>query len=371
LDINESWFDATVPWDSDEPKVEAILLQVLSQIIENNAGVFDALRQLLTHPNFELVYVFGNHDGLLAHYPAAQAMLRQTLLQQAPEADSRLFFGESYQHAGLNLHVEHGHRLDQFNNQHAKHNPALGDVVNVLVVNGFEQRVVAKMTDHGYDPDEINEVWQQLAEIGLLRPLTLFPLWLEMVSTQTLSFPQEKESSLKQLIRESLYDIFRQHTTVRYFVEKLHVPAWMLKALAKSSLRFPIILPVLSYIISKLVRSASSNTQQYRAAQKLNEHHGYRLIVYGHTHSPTVESLDHGGYYFNTGSWMPIIRLVKKVSKKTTPLDYLALEDRFRKMYQCSILRLEKDLTKPDVPAEYFLQTLRNGQITERGSVFL
>ena len=367
LDLNESWFAPLVPWDADVAQVEALVLSVLQTIVTNNEAVFHALHHFVMQPNVELVYVFGNHDALLERFPSAQQFLREVLLKGVPEAEGRLRFCAVFEHEALSLHVEHGHRLDAYNQEAGWHDPSLGDVVNVLVVNGFEQRVAAKMQQQGYTDSDVQAVWLHLADIGFLRPLTLFPLWLEMMPTHNMTLDATQHEALKQLIREALYDILQERSTVQYFVEKLHVPAWALKLLAKASLSLPVILPALSYGISKLVHRASSNARQYEAAQKLSAK-GYRLIVFGHTHAPAVESLEQGGYYFNTGSWLPIIRLVSRRLPKTSLRDYLDIGDRFRKMYNCSVLRLEKDLANPQRPAEYYLQTLKTGPIFEQGS---
>lgn len=363
LDITGSWFEDVMPWDADEAQVKAILNRLVVEIMENNLATFDEIRRLLRHPLTEIVYIYGNHDGLLQKFPESNEIIRQFLSPQAGE-QSRVRFMESYASEELDLYIEHGHRLDPFNRaEHATiQDPPLGDVINILVVNRFVERAIDRFRNNGYPEDFIRRMHNRLHDIEYLRPLSLVPVWIQTIANQFQNHPENvgKQESIKTILIETVKETFHDKLMIRFMRKHLRLPLPMLLLIIKSMLGIPSILPMISFITSKVVRKGHNNKYQYRAAQRIHNEKGYRLIAFGHTHIPGVLPLSKNAYYFNTGSWKPVINLFK-YSKDPVELEYLNPDVQFNKVERCGILRIEKTDIGGRTPAEFALQTIQSG----------
>ncbi len=366
LDITGSWFETPMPWDSDTERVEALLLTVLTEILDNNQVAVEQIIQLLERPDTELVYVIGNHDGLFEFFPSAQELVRQRLLQTLPEhlrQPDRVRFVRRLEVPELELYVEHGHRLDPFNSLVMGHKPPLGDVVNILIVNRFVDMVVDRMREQGYSIELIADIHSRLHDIEYLRPLALVPVWMEMMASRYRRHPENKgkRQPVDQIMYSVVSEILHDPEMIRFAVERLRVPRQLFVLFINSLLKFPVILPVVSFLTTKLVRRTHSNKYQYKMAKKLHYEKGYRLIALGHTHIPTVMPLSQNGHYFNTGSWKPVINLFKLSTKEPIDLETLAPNVEFNKIERCGIVRLEKSLLDPSSPTQFALQTIQSG----------
>jgi len=357
FDINESWLGSPEPWSEDETAVEATYLQVLREILDSNTMVLEGLQILLNRTHTKIVYVIGNHDYLLGVYPSGQELVRQRLFGVLPteQQDSqKLRFTEAYQNDRLELYVEHGHKLDPFNSYNFTHFPPLGEIINVAIVNKLHPKVLQRVAHSGYTAPEIALIKQRLKDIEYLRPLALFPLWIEEIDKQLASV--KNRPPIAQVVRDCLMEIMDDRHILAFFVQKLKLPAWLLRFLASLALNNPSTLPVMSYVVSKCLRQNHSNNYQYQKAVAIHQHSKMALIVFGHTHHPSSKPIGNSGYYFNTGSWKPVINHVK--SKKRLPFD-----EQFVKVEHWGVLRIEKKQAPFDAKTEYFLETVNNGYI--------
>lgn len=367
LDITGSWFsNDRMPWDNERAVVEQILLDVLAEILDNNRQSLEEWQRLLSHPGAEIIYVFGNHDGLLELFPSSQAYIRERVFQRLPaelRRPERFRFVTSYECERLGLYVEHGHRLDPYNVYDSKQKPPMGDVVSVLIVNRFVDMVVSRLEEQGYSAELIGDLKHRLHDIEYLRPLALFPLWIETVASQYQGNPESrgKREPIETIIRHVIADILLDDKIIGFLNERFHLPRRFFRWLVRLLVRFPAVLPLLSFIVSKLIRRTHSNRFQYRNAQRMHRDKGHSLIVFGHTHIPSVKALSHEGYYFNTGSWTPVINLFKYSDVNPAHIEYLTADERFKKVERCGILRIEKDLIKPDASPRFSLQTIQSG----------
>lgn len=360
IDITGSWFEDTMPWDPEPEKIEAILCKLIPEIIENNQAAFDEIRKLLRHPFSEIIYLYGNHDSLLQKYPAGQRVFRETITQN-PDEQQRIRFAEHFESQELELYVSHGHLLDPFNYPFI-FDPPMGDVINLLIINRFVDWAMERIRENGYSEEFTSKIHARLHDLEYLRPLSLIPVWVDSVANEFTGDPENrgKEKSVKTILIETISEILHEPQMTKLAVERLHMPKAFLSLLVKVTLRIPSILPVISFVTSKVVSRAHSNKPQYQAAQKLHKEKGYRLIAFGHTHIPTVQPLSQNAYYFNTGSWKPVINLFKQ------PLDpvefeYLNPAVQFNKVERCGILRIEKKDLSGRLPAEFALQTIQSG----------
>jgi predicted phosphodiesterase len=364
LDITGSWFEPIMPWDGNAKAVEQTLKVLLAEILENNLSTVQELREFLERPHAEIIYVFGNHDGLLQHFPSAQQVVREFICGDNAELGAKLRFEPFYFSEALDLYIEHGHLLDPFNNHtNTTQEPPLGDVINILIVNRFVELAVLRLKANGYSDEFIRRMHNQLHDIEYLRPLALVPVWIETVARQHDSHPENvgKLRSIREILISVVSEILQDPQMTRYMTQQLHLPKPVLYFVIKLTLRLPATLPLLSFITSKLVRRTHSNKYQYRAAQKIYREKGYRLVAFGHTHIPGVQPLSENAYYFNTGSWKPVINLFKYSKEDLVELEYLNPDVQFNKVERSGILRLEKADVNGNQPAEFSLQTIQSG----------
>lgn len=361
LDITGSWMESVMPWDTNKAQVQDCLNRLLWKIMDNNDAIFSEIRKLLEHPLTEVIYVFGNHDGLLQKYPDSQKIVRDFLTSDA-DTQKRIQFVDYFASEELDLHVEHGHRLDPFNRRESGTHPPVGDVINILMVNRFVELAVTRFREQGYSEGFITKIHSRLHDIEYLRPLALLPVWLDNTAKLYQTHPENegKVESVRDILIETVSKILLDSQMTRFLAAQLRLPSNSFDFLVRLILRIPAILPMVSFITSKVTRQGHSNKYQYRAAQKINQEQGYRLIVFGHTHIPGVLPLSESAYYFNTGSWKPVINLFKH-SKDPVDLEYLNPDVQFNKVERSGIFRLEKsDFTRRNL-AEFSLQTIQSG----------
>ncbi len=360
LDITGSWFGNILPWHEDSRQVETVLLETLNRIITNNASVFEEITELLAFNNVQIFYIIGNHDGLLNLFPSAKNLIL-TRLGPDKKSQNQFLFMNSLESPELGLYVEHGHRFDPFNATDTRNRFCLGDYINILLINRFRERVINKLIDNGYSAEIIEVMRQQLHDIEYLRPLTLVPLWIHTTADQYRNHPENrgKGETIDSIILSVTAEIFDASAT-RPLIDKLNLPRKFMSALLHRFIHLPGTLPIVTFIIGIVYRRTHSNRFQYSRAQKLHKYRGHRFIAFGHTHGPSVMSLGQNAYYFNTGSWKPVIYLFKHFEFDETNLETLNPFVRFSKIEHSGILKIEKDLTDPDSLPVFSLQTTQS-----------
>jgi UDP-2,3-diacylglucosamine pyrophosphatase LpxH len=361
LDVNGSWFEPVMPWDSDAAKVEETLNRLLVDIMENNLSTIEELRQLLKHPLSEIIYIFGNHDGLLQKFPSSHQVIRNFLTAD-PNEQGRIRFADHFTSEELDIHIEHGHQLDPFNRAADTAEPPLGDIINILIINRFVELAIARLRESGYSEAFIVKMHSRLHDIEYLRPLSLLPVWVQTIANQYHSHPENvgKLQSVRDILIDTISHILLDPKMTQLMTERLHMPRRFLIFLIRLTLRIPAILPMISFVTSKVAQKGHSNKYQYQAAQRIYQEKGYRLVVFGHTHIPGVLPLSESAYYFNTGSWKPVINLFKH-SKDPVELEYLNPDVQFNKVERSGILRIEKSDFTGRTPTEFALQTIQSG----------
>lgn len=359
LDITGSWFEPVMPWDDNRKAVEETLQCVLEQIFRNNPKTLSALQSFIEKPNTELLYVFGNHDGILESCPQSHRFIRQQISDKT-DNHARIHFLPFFEFEPLELYVEHGHRFDPYNGGRHFY-PVLGDVVNVLIVNRIVDLTVKRLEEHGYAKSSITKIHKQLHNIEYLRPLSLLPVWIQKIATQA-SAEQGTATHLKpfdKILRKVLSDTLLDSEMIALVTNRLHIPKALFGLILKLTLRVPAILPLVSFIASKITRKTHSNDTQYREALTIAQKTGLRLIAFGHTHIPGIKPLGSNAYFFNTGSWKPVINLFKAYTDDLVELEYLHPDVQFNKVERFGILKIEKlHMTEP---ATFSLTTLEKG----------
>jgi hypothetical protein len=86
------------------------------------------------------------------------------------------------------------------------------------------------------------------------------------------------------------------------------------------------------------------------------------MIVFGHTHIPIVSALGTRAHYCNTGSWTPVINLLKYSENKASYLEYLTAESDFNKIGHSGSLNIELDLSSATARPRFSLETIQRGK---------
>lgn len=366
IDINGSWFETPAPWNQSDPAaVQARYHQVLRNILNHNASVIKSWATLLQHPKTKMVYIIGNHDYLLARDPSGQQLILNAIGAHLPahsDFKQRVMFTHTYQNTELKLYAEHGHLLDPYNVYLQPDIPPLGEVINIAMMNQLPSRVRTQFNEQGYTEGNIQNITKRLRDIEHLRPLTLFPLWVNMLAEQfSANSPKAPSRQLiEQDIRETIITTIHEQKILDLIADKFRVPVWFLQRVVQGCLRMPWVLNATSYLLSKIIRQDQGNKDQYKKAQRLYYHSGYQLIAFGHTHKPSAKPIGEHGYYFNTGSWTPVIQFSRKPENDTPLLDR---EETFRQIEHSGVVRIYKDVSTPNQPIEYALETIRSGQM--------
>lgn len=364
LDITSCWYESTLPWDTNTEKVETILKNIITRIIENNISIIEELKLFLKHPLSKIVYVIGNHDSLLGKYKVAQELIAEKLLENLVSElkNDRISFVDSFEYPKLGLYVEHGHRFDPLNTCD-DHQPCFGDVISILIVNHSVESIVDRLKDNGYSPGLIANIESNLYDIEYIRPLSLLPFWIESLAHVYRNHPecQGKTESIQAIFRKVILNFHYNPWAIRYLSKKLHLPRYFLRFSLELMLRCPPLLPALSFLMSKLLRRTHSNNFQHKMAKKLYDEKNYRMIVFGHTHIPIVTTLGATGHYCNTGSWTPVINLLKYSENKSSYMEYLIAESEFSRIEHSGTLNIELNLSIPGSKPKFSLKTIQRG----------
>lgn len=358
LDMTGSWFEGILPWDHDARRVEALTMALLHRILDNNEAVLNELSRLVTSQAAEIVFVMGNHDGLLRRFPQARDIIRNRITEN-PDLQGTIRFVNFLDYPELSLYAEHGHQFDPFNRIQDPDVHPLGDYVNILIVNRFVEMVMSKLRENGYSAEVIGNLRVRLHDIEYLRPISLIPLWIETIAKDYRKHPENegKRETIDAIILLVMAEILDTDATKR-LVERLNLPKKFLTNMVNGFIHIPGTLPIVSFLISQAMRRTHSNRYQYKMAQRLHQAKGYRLITFGHTHIPNVMPVSQDGYYFNTGSWKPVVNLFKEQDfPPEANLEYLTPHVRFNKIERSGILVIQKSLENPDLPPQFSLQT--------------
>ncbi len=364
LDVTSCWNESTLPWDTNTEKVEAILKNIITRIIENNIAIIEEFKQLLKHPLSKIVYVIGNHDNLIGQYKVAQELITEKLFEELiPEMkNDRISFVNSYEYPELGLYLEHGHRFDPLNTSD-NHQPCFGDVISILMVNHSVEEIITRLKTNGYSPGLIANIESNLYDIEYIRPLSLLPFWIESIAHIYRNHPecQGKAESIQAIFRKVILNFHDNPWAIKYLSKKMHISKHFLMFCLELMMRCPPILPALSFMMSKLLRRTHSNNFQSQMAKKLYDEKNYRMIVFGHTHIPIVTTLGVTGHYCNTGSWTPVINLLKYSENKSSYMEYLIAESEFSRIEHSGTLNIELDLSIPNAKPKFWLKTIQKG----------
>jgi UDP-2,3-diacylglucosamine pyrophosphatase LpxH len=373
LILNGDIFDITGSWHNDEPpwknkkynpaQIEELMLDTIKTIFANNKDIIQQLINFLSHSHTQIVYVLGNHDRLIGEFSAVKKYIQAELTKSSDSNESeKVFFVDFYEDQKLGLYVEHGHRFDPFNISETNE-PALGDVINIMIVNQSVNLIAKKLKENNFEEDLIDQIISSLSDIEYLRPLSLIPFWIESIANIYCN-RQEcniRNQSIREIFRQVVLHIQNNPWVIHYLSIQLKLPRLFVKYGMQVMLRVSFLMPALSFIISKLLYRTHSNSFQSKMAYKIYKEKGSKLIVLGHTHIPSLKALSHDSYYCNTGSWTPVINLFKYSEPEYSYSDYLMAQSEFKRIDHRGYLKLEKDLTDTNSKLKFSLETMQAG----------
>jgi UDP-2,3-diacylglucosamine pyrophosphatase LpxH len=134
---SDLWFDSPHrPWHEPTQGLIETVLNILKGIYESNVGFFSTINRLCQERGLKLLYVPGNHDGLMfsRRMGPVRAALRQYLPALSSD-DPEAMFPESLMLQDYGTYLEHGHEFDEFNRSQGSVSRVIpGDVVVVEIV---------------------------------------------------------------------------------------------------------------------------------------------------------------------------------------------------------------------------------------------
>ncbi|MCU7495276.1 MAG: hypothetical protein HF314_09745 [Ignavibacteria bacterium] len=322
----------------------------LHVVLKEHSGVFKALIQWLERGN-KLVIIKGNHD-LEFYWPAVRNYTRLILAEQSLNEDTpaellkkwvfpNLLFVDDTLVIDKKYHIEHGHKYDRYchciggpllkNNKQI--NMPFGSFFNVYLLNHIElayppfknvrlkRNILPLLVEKRFFVG-IRKLFQNIPPLFLVIPIRyyryLFGRVLMIVLTVFLPL---------LYAMDKFWNII-EPLTLRLDAENENPASGqkLLKMPGQSVLEnFGLF--IVSFILSRAssyIQLEEPNSLYQHARRKFSENMNYRLVTFGHTHTPEVFSLK-DQWFVNTGSWIPTVELFSSEKKKDNACTFMYL----------------------------------------------
>lgn len=254
-----------VEFYDDEFWSEKAALAKLKMIMEAHEGVLDALKEFLQSPGKTIVYIIGNHDAEFVFDSLKEEFLA--------------YFGE-----------------------HA---------VNITLSNSISTHIPTKgvCIQHGHQYERAHEFDQENAVIETLSGERYFiPPWGSYYVTNVINKYKQERSFINAvrpikhfIIHGIIFDTF---FTLRFVLSNIYyfvmVRFWHFY-MVKKSLR-----QVIEDIVRELELFQDYETLTRNFFEKNPES---KVLIVGHTHSPTLRLYNDGTIFVNTGTWTRMVNL--------------------------------------------------------------
>ena len=344
------------PWsDNRSPAFLARLTEITHAILAENAAAVGVFKQLaegeslqippadrrgkpdlytrdLFKPKVRLHYVVGNHDWYY-HLPGPGFdALRREIIQAFGLSNSAALFphdpGESGLLTGLLIDYElvarHGDIFDHFtyNHEFGRDAAALSDIYSSEVIFRFPLEIERQLG--GEIPPILLTAARQLTNV---RPLLASPIWLQHQIRGTTTTPR-LEKKFKE-IWNTIIDDFLALEAVRDRTRGLRggeLNALRLLLMLSRNTSFQTMVDIAGWMQKNDWGSERSIARFARRERDLLENRA-NFIVYGHTHSHEVISLDPATsavtearrLYANAGAWGAFYDLAAPAAQRTRP----------------------------------------------------
>jgi UDP-2,3-diacylglucosamine pyrophosphatase LpxH len=302
----------------------------LTAVLDGHPEFFDALAAWLKAGG-RLLIVKGNHD-LDWFWPRVRAYLRFALSVRlgggrplateealSATAPPRLLFIDHAVLINGELYVEHGHRFDKFSRVLGGATRSHGSELNIPF-GGFFNRYLLNKIELSFP--FIDNVRPREALLPLLVrerfPLALrllgqhLPFMILLIPKRYYLYMFGRVLAIAAAVilpaALTVWQAWSVLLPVFSGVQRWAVP-FVLSLLFDVSKSFGWL--VLAYLLARLVAYFQLEEPSSLARfgrRELEAHANYRVVIFGHTHNPDVVQ-DGGRWFFNTGTWIPIIEI--------------------------------------------------------------
>lgn len=301
---------------------EAASLKRLNLIVADHPEVFDALSDFIRieAPQRRITIIKGNHDVNL-YWSGVKARLREVLGASGARS-SLLLFAEEFV-SREKIYVEHGHqRAEKMNCYHDFLDPRLHTDLSQLYYPTGSRFAIDVLNNLGreywffdYVKPTIALIWYALAK-DFDFAARMLARFIRYTPALVLSdfMPDNPAALANDLWLENLENSeTRRGLAERYAADpdfrcQFHhqMQVYLHDATAIGGDTFPSSIE----ITSDPLESGRADQQQqqaalHRAAEEIVRQQGARVVLFGHTHCPTQDTLENGELYLNTGCWLP------------------------------------------------------------------
>ncbi|MCL4295798.1 MAG: hypothetical protein KJ077_08735 [Anaerolineae bacterium] len=301
---------------------ESASIKRLNLIVEGHPEVFNALSDFMhvETPARRITVIKGNHDVNL-YWSGVKARLRE-VLGASGSRSSLLLFAEEFV-SREKIYVEHGHqRTEKMNSYH--------DFLDPRWPNDSSQLYYP--VGSRFAIDFSSRIGQERWFIHNIKPITTL-IWyalrwdFDFAAGMLAQFIRHTPAlvvsdfgvndmaafSNDDWLRQLEDPAARRELAERYVAEpgfrhQFHQQMQQYLSDATAISRDPVLAPPAEVSSDPLVMGRADQTQQqaalHHAAEEIARQQGARVVVFGHTHFPTQETLETGGVYINTGCWL-------------------------------------------------------------------
>jgi UDP-2,3-diacylglucosamine pyrophosphatase LpxH len=296
----------------------------LARVVKGHPEVFAALAYWLEQGH-SLVITKGNHD-LEWYWPGVRNYLRLALAGPGLNALPALYFiDDSILFDGV-FHIEHGHKRDKFTTSLGSSvlkgglelNLPFGSFFNRYLLNRIE--LVFPYLDNVRPAQNLLPMlFEKDFALGLKVLFQHFPFMLRMIP----------KKYFRYMFKDFLVFLLAVAAPIAVMIALIGKMALSDVALPQSVSKAlsAILMPVLSYFLTRLLARFKLIEPDYLsddARKFLARHENVRFVTMGHTHNPQ-QFREQERWYFNTGTWIPIVEASSQAIREDRTYTYLHL----------------------------------------------
>jgi UDP-2,3-diacylglucosamine pyrophosphatase LpxH len=313
------------PWHPVSQELKNLTVSILQGIYDRNPLFFEGLNNLHRDAKLQLVYVPGNHDGLLSDEGGAmaRALLRRLLPVQGRGEEP---FDSDFQRAEYGVYAEHGHEFDDFNRRDAAYPRFVpGDVVVIELVTQLPYEAARHLGVADPMTGQFDVALGFLQDLDDVLPQDAGGL-LSWVRHCLDAKPDNERQRLQEAVLKGLNSCLRRAAAeaknhgpggvaMSVFVKAVEtfVDAWKLGAVAA--------LAKIEPDRANEVNSVTASAQMMARAQTRGGRDTF-LFVAGHTHlsmhHPIAVGAGHTITYLNSGTWRRVLMHVSPPDRIST-----------------------------------------------------
>ncbi len=292
--------------------------KIVEETIRREADFFLAIRSKVLAGELGVHYVVGNHDRLLLTSPAAQQLVARALVgKDSMPLHTEIAFPD---HGVLAYHGNVGDPI----NASPDGDATIGDAIGSELILKFP-RMLRKLV--GEDHPGIEHV----DDIDDVRPVYAVPSWVRQQSVMRKELLRPMSQVWSEVVDEFLANEFvrdwlgRQRKT---FSLDLGKKLRLLLELSRNKLMAHGSDERLTQLYKYFQHSFDGKMSTVAAAE-LQKRHGYRYVVNGHSHFPSMQPLGKiegkPAVYFNTGTWRAVHQIGHDLGGRPSFLAYDAM----------------------------------------------